>query len=212
MKSIIIILLIITPITAQSYLHSTEEWVSMYLSPCPKTPGNRVCYSKTKRNFKRMLKYKKLLFKHLDEYGLPHWLATIPFIESEYVNKTPSKAGAIGLWQIMPNNLIHYLTKTKGPVNGYYIILKPTKEKAISKGEDPEINTEIACKMLKHLYEKYGKNNEETIVRAYNAGETRIDKALNGLGKPLKDETLNYYKQLMALQQLINGYEDYFGD
>jgi len=57
--------------------------------------------------------------------------------------------------------------------------------------------------MLKHLYEKYGKESHETVVRAYNAGETRIDKALKGIGKPLKDETINYFHQLMALQVLL---------
>ena len=63
--------------------------------------------------------------------------------------------------------------------------------------------------MLKHLYEKYGKENHETVVRAYNAGERRINNALKGLGRPLKDETINYYAQLMALQMLL---DDITGD
>ncbi len=214
MKILIILLLI--PQIAFSELHSTESWVARYISPCPNTPGNRVCFDKTKRNFKRMLKYKKMIFKYLDEYNLPGWLGTIPFIESEYTTKAISKSGAIGLWQIMPSNLIHYMTKVRGPINGYYFITKPTREKAIKKGYDPEENTEIACKMLKHLYEKYGKNDEK-IVQAYNAGEFRIDcqspktKSLalrcasrGILRKQLTTETLNYYHQLMSLQMLLD--------
>ena len=195
--------------TAYSDTWGVEQWALRYLSPCnPKTP-NHVCFDKTKRNFKRMLEYKDMMFKYLDRYNLPRWLATIPFIESEYTEKAISKKGAVGLWQIMSPNLIYYLTKKRGPINGYYIITKPTREKAIKIGSKPEKNTEIACRMLKHLYEKYGKENHETVVRAYNAGERRINNALKGLGRPLKDETINYYAQLMALQMLL---DDITGD
>ena len=202
-RTLLILILLIIPLSSAAAIHSTEEWVARYLSPCPEIPDNRVCYEKTKRNFKRMLKYKKLLFKHLDRYGLPRWLATIPFIESEYTEKAISKSGAIGLWQIMPSNLQYYLTTKWNGIN-YKYTRKPKILYAIKIGSDPEKNTEIACKMLKHLYEKYGKDNK-TVVRAYNAGETRIDKARKGIGKPLKDETLNYYPQLMALQKIMNG-------
>jgi membrane-bound lytic murein transglycosylase D len=213
MKTIIIILLIITPITAHSELWSTEEWISRYLSPCPKTPGNRVCYNKTKRNFKRMLEYKDLIFKHLDRNGLPRWLATICIIESECTENAISKAGAIGLFQIMPSNLVYYLTKkSKKPKFGYWIIAKPTRKTAINAAKDAETNTEIACKMLKHLYEKYGKNSHEVVVRAYNAGETRIDRALKGIGKPLTHETLNYLPQLLALQEIMDAADVYLSD
>lgn len=203
MKTIIIILLIISPISAFSELHSTESWTSRYLSPCPKQPTNRVCFTKTKRNFKRMLKYKGMILEYLAKYNLPGWLATIPFIESEYTERAISKSGAIGLWQIMPRNIQFYNTKTRIAFQTI-IITKPTIARAKKIGRGPKKSTEIACKMLSHLYSKYGKDSHETVVRAYNAGETRIDKALKGIGKPLKDETINYYHQLLSLQVLLN--------
>ena len=207
MKIVLLIILLI-PTIAHSQIYSTEEWVARYLSPCVKTRPNHVCFDKTKRSFKRMIRYKDMMFKYLDEYNLDRWLATIPFIESEYTEKVASKAGAVGLWQIMPWNLQYYQTKRWNGINFHYT-RKPKRNYAVKQGHNPKVNTEIACKMLKHLYEKYGREEHETVVRAYNAGETRIDRALKGIGKPLTDETLNYYQQLLALQILL---DDIVGD
>jgi len=215
-RILLLIILLTIPLTSLAALFSTEEWVSMYLSPCPKTPDNRVCFDKTKRNFGRMLKYKKLLFGYLEEYNLPMWLATICVIESECYKKALSKSKtgrvlAVGLMQIAPVNLKYYLRREWSGFN-YNYIGTPKLKHAISKGMDPEVNVEIACKILRHLYDKYGHDQHETVTRAYNAGETRINKALKVIGKPLKDETLNYFFQLMALQILIDGYDVYFSD
>ena len=150
-----------------------------------------------------MLKHKDMMFRNLSRYNLPLWLATIPFIESEYTEHAISRASAVGMWQVMPRNLQYYLTTKWNGIN-YQYTRKPKLSYAIKQGKKAEISTDIACRMLSHLYSKYGKNSHETVVRAYNAGETRIDKALKGLGKPLTDETLNYYNQLMALQILLD--------
>ncbi len=217
MEKIVLIILLLIPLNLQAALHSTEEWASRYLSPCPKKLDNRVCFDKTKRNFKRMLIYKKLMFKYLDEYNLPRWLATIPFIESEYTpkalskNKKTGRILAVGLWQIAPSNLIYYLTTKWNGVNFHYKRI-PKRNHAIKLGKNAETSTKVACKILKYLYEKYGKDNHETVVRAYNAGETRIDRARKGLGKPLKDETLNYFSQLMSLQQIMDGADVFLSD
>ena len=126
MKYILIILLIITPVTTQAALFSTEEWVSMYLSPCPKTPDNRVCYAKTKRNLKRMLSNKKLLLKYLTKYNLKKWLGIICVVESECYEKAISKDKktgrilAVGFMQIAPSNLIYYLTTNWNGIDYHY--------------------------------------------------------------------------------------------
>lgn len=189
--------------SAKAQVFIPEEWVVKYVSKCPKIPNGRVCKDKTKRNFLRMLKHKKMVFKYLDKHNLPKWLATIPIIESDYTPNAISKASAVGMWQVMPWMLQHYLTTYWSGIN-YKYRRKPKRSHAIKQGKDPETSTKVAVKILKHLYEKYGRDNHETVVRAYNAGETRIDKALKGLGKPLSDETLNYYNQLMALQILLD--------
>jgi hypothetical protein len=218
MKYIITLIIILTPILTQASIFSEEEWAAKYLSPCPKIPDNRVCKSKTKRNLKRMLKHKAILFKYLDKYNLPRWLGVICIIESECYDKATSRDKktqrilAVGFMQIAPVNLIYYSTKTRGPINGHYVITKPTRAKAIEIGYDLEKNIEISCKILRYLYDKYGKNQHETVLRAYNAGETRIDRAMKGLGSPLKPQTLNYYFQLLALKNILEGYSDYFSD
>ncbi len=198
---LVFILLISGVVKAQ--VHTPEQWVKRYVSVCPKIPDGKVCVDKTKRNFKRMVKYRSMMFEKLDEYNLPRWLATIPFIESEYAPNAISKAGAVGLWQVMPWMLQYHLTTHWTAVN-YIYRRKPKRNHAVKLGRDPEISTKVAVKILKHLYEKYGRDSHETVVRAYNAGDIRIDKNLKKKGKPLKPETLNYYNQLMALQILID--------
>jgi len=106
----IVLILIILPNIAFAQVHTSKEWVKRYTSKCITATTNRVCIDKTRRNFKRMLKHKDMLFQHLNKYNLPLWLATIPFIESEYAEKAISRSGAVGMWQIMPHNLQHYLT------------------------------------------------------------------------------------------------------
>ena len=224
MKKLILIILLIIPLNIHAEIHSAEEWTARYLSPCPKIPDNRVCFEKTKRNFKRMLGYKDMIIKKLDEHNLPGWLGIICVIESECTEKAISKAGAVGLFQVMPFLIQHYKTKITVAF-GYEHRIRPTIKKSREIGLKAEKNTDIAVTHLKVLYEKYGKDNHKTVLRAYNAGEFRIDcqnpkskkmikrcATAGILGKPLKPETLNYYQQLLGLRNILEGYNDYFTD
>lgn len=206
MKYLLILLIIIPDILLAS-IFTSEEWKSMYLRECPVPDNGAVCFDKTKRNFKSLARYQRMILGKLNKYGLPRWFGTIPFIESEFVNSATSHQGAVGLWQIMPRNLQHYLTKkSKKPILGWYIIRKPTIDKAIQLGRDPEKNTEVACKLLSELwmkYKKYGKNRAKYTLMAYNAGEPKVDRWIAGKGT-IKPETMNYYYQLMALQQILD--------
>ena len=165
-----------------------------------------------------------MMFKYLDEYNLDRWLATIPFIESEYTEKARSKRYskrlkrdvtlAIGLWQVSPGNLQSYLTTFWNGIN-YKYRRSPKLSHAIKLGYKPKISTEVACKLLVDLYANYRRSKykvyiknpddiDRFVVMAYNAGQTRVDNALKGMGKPLKPETLNYYFQLTALQVMLD--------
>ena len=219
---IIILLLIPLNLSAANYL-STDDWIREYIKPCIKNqrPGIQ-CFDNTRKMFKQLSKHRSMITGYLKKYDLPLWIGTIPIIESEFNYYAESLASAIGLWQIMPTNLIYYLT-TKTNNTGTFlgwertviIIKRPTRKKAVKLGKDPKISTEIACKMLAHLYNKYRNHKlvkksqlDKVVVMAYNAGETRIDKWLRGEGKPLKPETINYYFQLLAIQELIDDIEN----
>lgn len=82
---------------------------------------------------------------------------------------------------------------------------KPTIGACKKLLEDPVINTHIAAWLLIKLYRKY--KDWELSLRAFNIGETELDKFLDGKRKTLPFETKNYVTQLMAIQKYIEGLE-----
>lgn len=93
----------------------------------------------------------------LEELQLPHELALIPVIESEYNAEAVSNKGAGGLWQLMP---------------------KTADDLGLSEKERfaLEPSTKAALIYFKQLYKKFGK--WDLAIAAYNAGSSRVEKAL----------------------------------
>lgn len=121
----------------------------------------------------------------LNELQLPQELALIPIIESEYNSKAVSPKGAGGLWQLMP--------KTAGDFG-------------LSDDDrfQLEPSTLAALRYLKQLYKKFGK--WELAIAAYNAGSSRVEKALskNPNAKSvqelnLPEETINYVNRFYQI-------------
>jgi soluble lytic murein transglycosylase-like protein len=104
------------------------------------------------------------------EYRLPAGILTsIASVESDFPPNAVSRAGAQGMFQIMP---------------------RTAQALGVS---DPFNPTEAAVGAAKHLardYRTFGNWNHA--VMAYNAGPHRIEEYLAGRGKPLKQETLDY--------------------
>jgi len=78
---------------------------------------------------------------------------------------------------------------------------KPTISFCKRIGKNPDVSTKVSIWILKRLYSKYG--NWRDSLMGYNAGSGRIDNYLKGKGKPLTFETLNYYTQLLAIQEYM---------
>lgn len=98
--------------------------------------------------------FKELIFKYANEYGIdPSLLFAIARNESRFNPVVLSNAGAYGLFQIMP--------KTASKIMG-----REVKEEELF---DIEVNTKIAAKYLKRLYEIFG--SDILVVAAYNTGE-----------------------------------------
>lgn len=96
--------------------------------------------------------------KKLTEAKLPKELALIPVIESEYNSRAVSPKGAGGLWQLMPQT-----------AKGYGITSKDRFQLVPS--------TTAALKYFKELHQQF--KNWEFAIAAYNAGDGRVQKALN---------------------------------
>lgn len=122
----------------------------------------------------------------LEEFQLPHELALIPIIESEYNSEAVSNKGAGGLWQLMPKT-----ADDLGLSDKDRFILEPS--------------TKAALIYFKQLYKKFGK--WDLAIAAYNAGSSRVEKAL--LEKPnarsvhelnLPAETKTYVTKFYLMQ------------
>ncbi len=120
------------------------------------------------------LKYKEIVFKYADYYGLERALVfAVIKTESSFNKNAVSTAGAIGLMQI---------TKTTGE----YIAQKlGAKKYDLSDAKD---NVNFGCYYIKYLFEKFV--DIDTALIAYNAGEGNVllwlkDKNLTEDGKRL---------------------------
>jgi LysM repeat protein len=140
---------------------------------------------------KRSGRYRSMIQQVLREQGLPDELIYVPLIESGFDPKARSLAGATGLWQFMPATARRY-----GLVVNWWV----------DERLDAVKSTRAAARYLKDLVELFG---DWSLAQAgYNAGETRILKALNrseqkdywalAQTRQIASETRNYVPKLLA--------------
>jgi membrane-bound lytic murein transglycosylase D len=95
-----------------------------------------------------------------DAAQVPRELVWLAEVESSFNPAARSRAGAVGLYQLMP-----LTAKSLG------LSLEPTDERLI-----PEENARAAARYLRHLYRRFG--DWSLVLAAYNAGETRVHRLL----------------------------------
>lgn len=133
----------------------------------------------------RSAQYRKLIDRVLDENKLPKALAYLPVIESAYLPKLTSRAGAHGIWQFMPETAREYGLRVDWWVD----------ERA-----DPDRSTRAAAAYLKDLYRDF--RDWPLALAAYNAGPGRIHRALDETGS----NTFWSLMEMSAIPRETRGY------
>lgn len=143
--------------------------------------------------------YLYTIVEELDKRGLPHELALLPMVESNFDPLAVSQSGAGGLWQIMPTT-------------GHLLGLK--QDFWYDGRKDIKASTIGALNHLQYLYRLF---DEDWLLAlaAYNAGERRVIKAIEHNKKKKKPtdfwhldlpkETQNYVPKLLALSAIVKN-------
>ena len=128
--------------------------------------------------------YDRMVDKIARTYGVESALLhAVISVESRYRPKAISKAGAIGLMQLMP---------------------KTAKRYGVADPLDPVQNLRGGARYLRYLLKKYN-NDRKLALAAYNAGEASVAKYGNHI--PPYPETTKYVPRVMSYYQkyLIKG-------
>ena len=132
-----------------NYNNRVQQWKNYYIS--------RETIDDERRAFYYNIIYKMLLNADFDSSEAAVY-AEIPGIESDWSSIAVSWAGAIGLWQVMPNTAASY---------------------GVSREElfDPVINTKVAIKYLLYLNRRFH-GDVAKVLFAYNAGPYKVSRYL----------------------------------
>lgn len=124
----------------------------------------------------------------LQSMHLPKSLALIPIIESHYATGAISNKGASGIWQLMPAT---------------------AKRFGLNKGQRYQLapSTNAALTYFKTLHQKFG--NWEFAIAAYNAGEGRIQHALQKNPNAVSVQQLKLPTETKQYVQKFYMLEDY---
>ncbi|MBR5323915.1 MAG: LysM peptidoglycan-binding domain-containing protein [Muribaculaceae bacterium] len=137
----------------------------------------------------------------LEREGLPMELKYLPVIESALRPNAVSKAGASGLWQIMPKT-------AKG--------LGLEVNSLVDERRSPIASSDAAAKYLKELYNIY--NDWSLAIAAYNCGPGNVNKAIVrsggkkdfwGIYHHLPRETRGYVPAFIAANYIMTYYEEH---
>lgn len=151
----------------------------------------------------RAAPYLFLVMEELDKRNMPAELALLPIVESAYNPLARSPSNAVGLWQFTPGTGVRYGLKRDAWYDGR---------------RDVHASTIAA---LDYLAKLHGDFNGDwfNAIAAYNAGEGRIQKAVDQSirqGKQgdfwslnLPRQTTEYVPRLLALADIIKNADRY---
>jgi len=141
------------------------------------------------------------------ERDLPVELAYLPLIESSFRVDARSRAGAVGMWQLMRRTGRRYLRITS----------------TVDERKDPLESTRAAASLLAENYDIFG--NWPLAITAYNYGQNGIRRAVSKVGSDNLMEIIrkyksrrfgvsskNFYAEFVAAVEVAKRDEEYLPD
>jgi membrane-bound lytic murein transglycosylase D len=117
--------------------------------------------------------YSKLIRDRLRERGMPQELLYLAMVESGFSARARSRVAAVGMWQFMSPTAKEYGLRVDAWVD---------------ERRDPVRATEAALVYLQWLHDRYG--SWYLAAAAYNAGPSRVDRALRRSGLRRGEEAI----------------------
>ena len=140
------------------------------------------------------------------EEGLPGELTYLPLVESSFNNRARSGAGAVGMWQFMPDTGKKFMRI----------------DNSVDERRDPMASTRAAARLLKQNYRLFD-NNWPLAITAYNHGTEGIFRGIrivesDDLVKLIKRyqsptfgfASKNFYAEFLAVVEIATRREVYF--
>jgi membrane-bound lytic murein transglycosylase D len=138
-------------------------------------------------------KYIDTIMTVFKEKNIPLDIAYLPLIESGFSHLSVGSGDAVGLWQFVRGTGQRYGLKI---------------DKYVDERKDPVKSTQAAARYLKDLYGMFGA--WDVALAAYNAGEGRVKRMLNGYRSVrLPDFLSRYLAQFMAASTVAQNPEEY---
>lgn len=177
------------------------QWIVAAAERIRVQPGQREVF---RRSIMRSTRYLPMLRRVLRDASVPEELAYLPHVESSFDVKAESRAGALGLWQLMPETARRYLRVDAKVDERTY----PTKSTAAAASYLREAYEELQSWPLAITSYNYGLNGTRRAVNAL--GTRRLHDVIERHESPLFGfASKNFYAQFLAALHVAQ-HEDYY--
>lgn len=180
---------VVPAVGREFFLH----WPSGYLGSKEREAADRYFYrlagtyrGTTERVLRRASGHMPVLLEGLRRRGLPLELACLPLVESAFENQAVSRAGAAGLWQLMPDTARRYGLEVSAERDERFDVVKATT---------------AAAAYLYFLYGHFG--DWPLALAAYNCGEGAMRRALARTGGASLAELLERNSRLPREERVL---------
>ena len=137
----------------------------------------------------RKPQYEEMITSKLRRKGMPEDLMYLAMIESGFNPEAHSAAGAVGIWQLVPDTARRWGLRV---------------DDTVDERRDAEKATDAALSYLSYLYNRFG--SWYLAAAAYNTGENRVARIMTEATGSERGSDADYYRIANRLPQETRDY------